>query len=565
MSNNNAQLERIKSLMKYDMVNEEANRSNYTLVESKKAADGVTYGIIKENHKFYIKTAQSGKETIAEAYKYIGGWANHTDYQYSNLRSAEEALRGKISSINEAHSGEFNYVSLEPYKKELVYEGCSEEFKNQLARYRQLFKNTAAIMNESCEIGADNIGCGNNKPAMKNDQNCKGDEACKGKKGDECVCDKKAEEDKSGKKTPKGTNGVDKKVAPFDNEPKVGKNQIKENALAGNDTDINGARDWNDVDGAEEPKNVGWDIEGQQQVNEEEDWASKGLPGEAGIGEADTDHNNMPFDENVNEGCCAEGEDEIELGGDDLTIDGESIDDIEGLEDEPEFEDEDEDEFSEDDFDEEEEPEFDDEESELDDVEGDEEEPEFDDVEGEDEEAPELGGEDIPESDDVDESDADSVRAEIARLQSVLDGLEGDEDAEGEDFGGEDSGEVDGEVEGEEFAGEEDECGGMNPMMEAKQRKMNSIVESVVKKILKEDELHDFGKHPGYRKKPMELPATGEDKNQWGEDWNDESVYSEEPFGQKIGSSFPFEDFVQKVTDDVMYQIKSGDAFKKKA
>lgn len=562
MSNNNAQLERIKSLMNYGTVNEEANRSNYTLVESKKAADGVTYGIIKENHKFYIKTAQNGKETIAEAYKYIGGWQNHTDYQYSNLRSAEEALRGKISSINEAHSGEFNYESLEPYKKELVYEGCSDEFKSQLARYRQLFKNTATIMNESCEIGADNVGCNDNKPTMKDDQNCKGDKACKGKKGDECVCDKKADEDKTGKKTPKGTKGVDKKVAPFDNEPVAGKNQIKENALAGKDTDINGARDWNDVDGAKDPKSIGWDIEGQHQVNEEEeDWASKGLPGAAGVGEADTDHNNMPFDKGVNEGCCAEGDDEIELGGHDLTIDGESINDIEGLEEEPELDDE-EDEFSEDDFDDEDEPE-------LDDVEGDEEEPEFDDVEGDEEEAPELGGEDVPESNDVDESDPDSVRAEIARLESVLDGLEGEGDEGKEsagdnidDFGGE---EPDFKDEGEKFAGEEDECGGMNPMMEAKQRKMNSIVESVVKRILKEDELHDFGKHPGYRKKPMELPATGEDKNQWAEDWNDESVYSEEPFGQKIGSSFPFEDFVQKVTDDVMYQIKSGDAFKKKA
>ena len=45
--------------------------------------------------------------------------------------------------------------------------------------------------------------------------------------------------------------------------------------------------------------------------------------------------------------------------------------------------------------------------------------------------------------------------------------------------------------------------------------------------ILNKDELPVFGKHPGYQKKAMELPTTGEDKNQWGEGWNDESVYSE--------------------------------------
>jgi hypothetical protein len=75
------------------------------------------------------------------------------------------------------------------------------------------------------------------------------------------------------------------------------------------------------------------------------------------------------------------------------------------------------------------------------------------------------------------------------------------------------------------------------------------------KKTMKEDKLNDFGKHPGYRKKPMNLPPTGEDKNKWGRDWNDDSVYSEEPFGSKIGSSAPF-DIVQHVTDSIMEQIK---------
>lgn len=75
------------------------------------------------------------------------------------------------------------------------------------------------------------------------------------------------------------------------------------------------------------------------------------------------------------------------------------------------------------------------------------------------------------------------------------------------------------------------------------------------RKTMKEDKLNDFGKHPGYRKKPMNLPPTGEDKNKWGKDWNDESVYSEEPFGSKIGSSAPF-DIVQHVTDSIMEQLK---------
>lgn len=61
-----------------------------------------------------------------------------------------------------------------------------------------------------------------------------------------------------------------------------------------------------------------------------------------------------------------------------------------------------------------------------------------------------------------------------------------------------------------------------------------------------------FGKHPGYRKKPMTLPTTGSDEG----DWNDTSVYSEQPFGEKIGSSAPFDKIISPVVDAVMESIK---------
>ena len=52
------------------------------------------------------------------------------------------------------------------------------------------------------------------------------------------------------------------------------------------------------------------------------------------------------------------------------------------------------------------------------------------------------------------------------------------------------------------------------------------------------------------------FPATGEDKNQWGEDWNDESVYSEQPFGQKIGDSTPFDNVVKSTVDSIVESLK---------
>ena len=123
---------------------------------------------------------------------------------------------------------------------------------------------------------------------------------------------------------------------------------------------------------------------------------------------------------------------------------------------------------------------------------------------------------------------------------------EDDMDMEDDEFDSED----DMDMEDDEFDSEDD------MVAESKKRTMNYIVESVVSEILKENELNVFGKHPGYQKKPMELPSTGSDKNQWGEDWNDDSVYSEQPFGTQKGNSAPFEKLVDAVTKTVMTKIE---------
>lgn len=64
--------------------------------------------------------------------------------------------------------------------------------------------------------------------------------------------------------------------------------------------------------------------------------------------------------------------------------------------------------------------------------------------------------------------------------------------------------------------------------------------------------LNVFGKHPGYRKKPMSLPQTGSDEG----DWNDSSVYSEQPFGQTVGDSAPFEKVIKATVETVMENLK---------
>lgn len=558
MSSFEETLARMKGLYNYGKeLNEGNDLKTHTLEYHAIAADGKSYGIIKECNKYYIKSAPKDKEMVAESYEYLGGFCNKKNYEYSSYANALKNFELKMASINEACEGNVNISTLDPFKKEEFLVEGTDRMKNEIARQRQIMYNASMIMNEANEIGASNKDNvvkynGTNPETPKKNGNSIND-------GTDA---KVVDQDKV-----KGFSGnnphEDKTSGPYTENPsnvnegaccgKCGKNPCECqncNEEAGDISDeplMPNTRNWAGPKmGASEPDQIGWDMDGQEKVNEETKEWDEGLPGSAGIGEPDTDHNNDPFNKSINEGeedfdnedseNPEADDDSFDLGGDEFGDETEEPSD-----ETDEFGDET-DEFGNDEFDDEN---------------------EFDDEELTDE----------PSEDEDLRSEIESLKAEIEALKSQINGentdvLDGAEDSieDGEDFGPDSEfGSEDGEdfsTEGEEnFDGKEgdiDECGNIDQLMEAKKAKMDSIVESVVKSILKEDELHVFGKHPGYRKKPMELPTTGEDQNQWGRDWNDESVHSEEPFGKQIGNGDPFTQLVNAVTKDVMYQLKKG-------
>ena len=65
--------------------------------------------------------------------------------------------------------------------------------------------------------------------------------------------------------------------------------------------------------------------------------------------------------------------------------------------------------------------------------------------------------------------------------------------------------------------------------------------------------LNVFGKHPGYRKKPMTHPDNDEVAPNGARDWNDDSAKSQEPFGKQIGSSAPYTDKVVNILTDMVF------------
>ena len=99
--------ERIKALAFYgtskNKVNESVN-NNATLVEYVRTDDGTAYGIIKENHDYYIKKSNSKKDLDSTDFAYIGGLENKTNYKYNTLAEGQKHLNFVVKSINEAYS-----------------------------------------------------------------------------------------------------------------------------------------------------------------------------------------------------------------------------------------------------------------------------------------------------------------------------------------------------------------------------------------------------------------------------------------------------------------------------
>ena len=543
------QLSRMQSLMTYGMVSESTNKKG-SFEYHRLASDGKSYGIFKECSKYYIKSAPAEKENLAEAYDYIGGWNNRKDYEYDSFANAQKQFDLKMMSINEACGAKANAATLNPSKKQdYIVEG-TENMRKEIARQRQIMANTMTIIREGSYIGVGDPErvSGNNdedKPYTE-----KG-EAKLDKDMPKANCKPAAESNPYGDgkapekgKDVKSSDVLSNGTAVAAEHPSGGKVTRVDEECSGcvNNSAPNGARDWGSEGigkGNGDPKENGWEMDDAQYVNEEindaKEW-DEGLPGSAGTGEADTDHNNDPYKENVNEG--EEGEDEYDVEGDE-------------------------------------------EEEVPSDIENDEV-PAEDELGGEDE-APvedELGDEDLEGEDDL-EAEIAELRAEIEALKAEIEGsdeapvddeLGGDEEPVEDELGGEEA-PVGDELGGEEVPGEEvpaegevgdeeeipldDDEDNIEALQEAKRAYMESVVNKAVKTLLEDKTvLHDFGNHPGYRKKPMDLPPTGSDNVDGKKDWNDDSVHSEEPFGKTIGDGKPYEKLAQLITDRVMEQIK---------
>ena len=551
MSKRDEQIARMKGLMTYGI----SNASKKTPVtESVEGADGKIYAIIREGAKFYIKSTQKGSELVTESFDYIGGFMNRKNNEFSSYNQASKNLELKLRSINEAYGVNKPVELLNPDKKEELMVEMTDSMKQSLARYRQIMNNASMIMNESTAISASNTGNPeapkttsfndklgapfNNSAEASLDKDLKANASNPTKQGEPFGDDSKAEKFTDAKYVPDGS------VA---NKKPSGGKVVR----------VNENEDFEDF---------------EETIEECEEWGSCGLPSSEGVGEVGDD---SPFTQKTGETIEEAGyfhndsvsdDEQLQDTPDEIVID-EDVEDFVGFsEEEPIGEGEDEDidlddidiDLDSDDIEDDELDDIDTEE-ELDadgELEDDEEdfEIEFDDEDEEDFEDDEDDEEDFEiEFDDEDEEDFDDEDDEDFDLEDDEEFNDEDEEdfEDDEDFDFEDDEEFDDEDEedfedDEEFDFEDDEDGEDYFEESFKARKLNE----------NGTRLNVFGKHHGYRKKVMSLPQTGSDSMDNAKDWNDSSVYSEEPFGIKIGSSAPFDKVIEESIDKVLSNLK---------
>jgi hypothetical protein len=98
----NDKLDRVRELMgKIQPLNESTSFSELELI--KKGPNNVIYGIVRENHKYFIKTTNKTSGTIvAEDFDYIGGLQNKFSEAYNSYAAVTKQLNLKFDMLNES-------------------------------------------------------------------------------------------------------------------------------------------------------------------------------------------------------------------------------------------------------------------------------------------------------------------------------------------------------------------------------------------------------------------------------------------------------------------------------
>ena len=526
------QISRMKALMGYGLQTE-SKKAPYSAVENQKlGADGKMYGIVREGTKYYIKSAPNKTNLVKEDFNYIGGFRNRKDFQYDSFADAQKNFDLKMMSIREAaNKQDFNINSWDLDKKENVVVEATDSMKKEILRERQIMRNAMMIAEKKQKECPNGICDTDIKNSQKNNISSE---------VEECGDAASANAGYTNASVPASMT-----ESTVNEEEVLGWNRGNDDYMdkshgteIGDSAPFDGPEARNIDDGDKKVTNTGEMKNGvvENHGTSMHDTDDQNKPA-VGVGEGPSDDNNKPFDDEkgkqIDEAIDDFGPDDAE-GGADLGDEGLG-DDLGG------------DELG----------------GEGDPIEG------GDDLGGEElgDEGEELADDDI-EGEDVYEDDVesrlDAMEELLSQIASKLgisepavdDAAYGDDDIFGDEEGNDDLG-------GDEL-GDDDEPADDEFPMESRKRQGVEIYETrafrnaMRKQRVNEEgmtpfkdagrvpsgnmnKLDDFGKHPAYQKKVMELPPKDLQEFPDYYDMNDESVKNDTPYGEKIGDGAPFD------------------------
>lgn len=560
MKNNqnvNSQLIRMRNLMKYGI--DENKKTPYTGVEYEKENGGKLYGIVREGTKYYIKVSPNKKGKLAENYEYIGGFRNRKDNEYTSFAEAQKQFDLKMMSINEANAPEKKIMveSWNPDKQEELTVESTDRMKREISRERQIMLNATRInekksqnlapisetCKENCESecdGYDFKDAENPKDSFRKKKHEEGD----AKKANPDYKDAKIEEASE----PLAWHSTGKDAAGNIADTYMDKSHGTEIGDSAPFNDANGK----DIDDKEGTSTTGemnnGVVEGKSMAMDNGDNQNNPAVGVGKIGDT------APFD--------AEDGRQIDEDIDDINADADVEDDAT-----PDAEGGADDDFA-DDADLGDEGDFDGDDEGLDD----------DDV---------ADDEGLDDESDFDDDEDDDVDPDLHDLQNQISDLNDKLDAVLNAVGGDEPTVDSSEYEDDDLYDDDDEEPIEDGMaFESRRRNGVQVYESRAyrqmminearrnraRRINEEDgmkpfsdagrvprgnmnKLNDFGKHPAYQKKVMNLPRTSMQEFPGYYDMNDDSVYNENPYGEKIGSGAPFEVDPEEIENTIAESI----------
>ena len=498
-------------------VNENSSKTSKPIVEFKrKAANGKTYGIIRESTKYYIMEApQKDTEVLAEDFDYIGGFNNRKENEYTSYSKASNALDLKIMSINETVNKENRVVVEAPIIKADWEDKLTESMRKEIDRFKTITSNVSKILKEDKkswgEIPSEHTlpEAPATHPSEK-DVNAPFTQSgvAKGEK------DFKKEE-----------HNHETAGTPYD---KDGKSSVEKNMTSGKKPVVKTDAEYLTNEKTYEPKNnvasehpsggkvvrvnenkgkIRLKLTEEQVLAWNDNKNYMDMSSDTHVGSSDPFTNELGKESNQTE---ADTDQVIKEGNGDSVVYDHPLDQNAPTPGTTDVETEDGDPFVK----------SVNEEVEVDDVAG------FDDVP-------------FPEVEDEEEEDLPEIEDEWEKPE-------------------EDEYEV--ELDDNGFDPSVDYAAGLNPDKDIQDLLNHNYDDDDFdlyenrryRRRLSEDKLNVWGKHPAWRKQPMTTPPNKEVAINGAREWDDESAQGEEPYAQQIGDSSPFSEVVKDITEAVL-------------